>query len=160
MTEEKPVGTLDKWAERVYTETDFGRSVATSVAGAVGLVVYLFVDDWVIAAFSAIIAFPIARIVASGLHTRSSGRYAERVYEQLSDGEKDVVQGFVDAGGCVLTWGQVNKMSVPSASVESLIQRRLLWTSMTADGMRETFVLDDALFDVGQARKNNNSVPF
>jgi hypothetical protein len=153
MTDEKSIGTLDKWAERVYTETDFGRSVATSVAGVIGLVVYLFFDDWVIAAFSAIIAFPVVRLIATGLHTRSTGRYPERIYGQLSDGEKEVVQGFVDAGGCVLTWGQVNKMPMRSASIETLIERKLLWTSVTADGITETFVLDTTLFDVGQARK-------
>ena len=37
--------------------------------------------------------------------------------------------------------------------IELQTQRNLLWTSMTADGMRETFVLDAEIFDVGQDRK-------
>jgi len=49
------VNSIEKWADRVYSETDFGRSVATSVAGVIGLAVYLIFGDWVIAAFSSII---------------------------------------------------------------------------------------------------------
>jgi len=29
--------TIEKWAERVYAENDFGRSIATSLSGAIGL---------------------------------------------------------------------------------------------------------------------------
>lgn len=154
------MNTIDKWAERVYSETDFGRSVATSVAGVVGLAVYLIFDDWVIAAFSSIITFPIIRLAATGLHekaTRHAKRRIERedaehIYDRLSNGEKEVVQAFVKAGGTALTWSQVNSLSLPAPAIESLIQREILSSSMTADGMRETFALDSALFDVGQDR--------
>lgn len=154
------MNTINKWAERVYGETDFGRSVATSVSGIAGLLVYLVFSDWVIAAFSSIITFPIVRLISTGLYERATRRVkgrlareeAERAYDQLSDDEKQVVLAFVEAGGCVLTWGQVNELLVSKASVESLIQRELLWTSVTVDG-RETFVLDPAIFDVGQDRK-------
>ena len=153
--------TINKWAERVYKETDFGRSVGTSVSGVVGLLVYLVFSDWVIAAFSLIITFPIVRLISTGLYERTTRRAkrrlereeAERAYDQLSDDEEQVILAFVEAGSCVLIWGQVNEMSVSVASIESLIQRELLWTSMTADGMRETFVLDAEIFDVGRDRK-------
>lgn len=152
------MNTIDKWAERVYSETDFGRSVATSVAGVIGLAVYLVFGDWVIAAFASIITFPIVRLLAAGFHekaTRHAKRRiereeAEQIYDRLSKGEKEVVQAFVKAGGTALTWSQVNSLSLPAPAVESLIQREILCTSMTADGMRETFALDSALFDVGQ----------
>jgi len=75
------VNTIEKWAERVYAETDFGRSVATSIAGAIGLVVYLLFDDWVIAAFSSIISFPIIRLVSSGLHEKAT-RHAKGKIER------------------------------------------------------------------------------
>ena len=151
---------VDKWTERIYSETDFGRSVATSVAGVIGLIVYLTYSDWVIAAFSSIITFPIVRIVSTKLHGRVTRRAkglidreeAELVYDRLSDEEKQVVLGFVEAGGSVLTWAQVNKLSLSLPAIESLIQRQVLWTSMTADGMRETFALDSAIFDVAQDR--------
>lgn len=135
-----------------------GRSIATSVAGVVGLSVYLLSSDWVIALFSAVIAFPIVRLVATGFHARAVRRAqgqmaleeAERIYDRLSEHEKTVVQAFVQSGGSVLTWGQVNQLGLPGNGIESLIQRELAWTSMTADGMKETFAIDSALFDVGQ----------
>lgn len=149
---------LDKWAERIYAETDVARSIATSVAGVVGLSVYLLSSDWVVAVFAGVIVFPLVRLVAAGLHARAvrraQGRMeleeAERVYGRLSEYEKTVVQAFVQTGGSVLTWNQVNQLGLPGNGIESLIQREVAWTSMTADGMRETFALDSAIFDVGQ----------
>ena len=149
---------LDKWAERVYSETDFGRSVATSMAGIVGLGAYLVTSDWVIAAFSSIIIFPIVRLLSASYHERikkAAQRHEQQqeignTYRCLSADEQAVVAAFVSAGGSVLTWGQVNKLNISNAAIESLIQRDLLSTSMTADGMRETFVLSTPLFDIGQ----------
>ncbi len=157
------MNTIEKWAERVYAETDFGRSVATSLSGLLGLGVYLILADWVIAAFSTIIFFPVARLTATaihthvsrGLHRRTKMSDAAHVYDSLSDEEKIVVSTFVSAGGCVLTWGQMNKAPVSLSAIESLIQREVLSTSTTADGMRETFVLDPNIFDVGVSVKKN-----
>lgn len=154
------MSSIEKWAERVYAETDFGKSIATSLSGVVGLVVYLIFDDWIVATFASIIFFPIARLTATAIHARVSRNAsrrarrsdAEHVFDSLSDEERAVVSAFVSAGGCVLTWGQTNNSPVSSAAIESLIQREVLSTSMTADGMRETFVLDPALFDTGVSR--------
>ena len=154
------MSSIEKWAERVYAETDFGKSIATSLSGVVGLVVYLLLGDWAIAAFAAIIFFPVARLTATAIHARFSRNAsrrarrneAEHVFGSLSDEEKAVVSEFVGVGGCVLTWSQTNKSPISSAAIESLIQRELLSTSMTADGMRETFVLDPALFEIGVRR--------
>ncbi|MCM8813902.1 MAG: hypothetical protein NC924_08225 [Candidatus Omnitrophica bacterium] len=158
---------IEKWADRVYSETDFGRSIATSGAGIIGLVTYLFFNDWVTAAFSTIISFPIIRLVSAGIHEKVNRRRkhaiereeAEHIYKRLSESEKEVVQAFVRAGGSVMTWDQMNNQPVPSASIESLIQREVIWTSMTADGMRETFALNSAIFDIGneeaQSKKNS-----
>lgn len=154
------MNTLDKWAERVYTETDFGRSIATSVAGIIGLTIYLAFADWVIAAFSSIISFPVVRLIATEFHKKATDRAkrrveqeeVKRIYARLSDDEKQVVDAFVLAGGAVLTWGRINNMNLPAAGVESLIQRGVLWPSTTADGLTETLALDIALFDVGQVK--------
>lgn len=148
---------IEKWAERVYAEADFGRSVATSLAGLLGLGVYLWRSDWVLAAFISIIFFPIVRIAATAIHerfARTSKRRTDRenarhVYSCLSAEELAAVSTFVSAGGCVLTWGQINRSPASGNAIESLLQRGVLSTSMTADGMRETFVLDPDLFDVG-----------
>lgn len=158
---------IEKWADRVYAETDFGRSIATSGAGIIGLVTYLIFNDWVVAAFSSIISFPIIRIVSTRLHEKANRRKkhaieredAEHIYKRLSEGEKEVIQAFINAGGSVLTWTQMNNQPVSSASIESLIQRGVLWTSMTADGMQETFALNSAIYDIGneetQSKKNS-----
>lgn len=157
---------IEKWAERVYAETDVGRSIATSLSGVLGLGVYLYLGDWVIAAFVAIIFFPVARLAASGIHarlSRNASRRAKRsdaeyTFNSLSDEEKAVVFEFVSAGGCVLTWAQMNKCPVSGSAIESLIQRDVLSTSMTADGMRETFVLDAEVFDAGLSHAKSRAV--
>lgn len=162
-----PVSTIDKWAERLYSETDFARSVATSVAGGVGLGVYLWLLDWAIAAFASVIMFPIVRLVAAEFHEKATRRSrqrlereeAEDIYAQLSEEEKKVVHAFVEAGGSVLTWPEVNRLSLPTAAFESLLHRGLLHESVAADGMRETFVLSEAIFNAGviRARRGGNS---
>ena len=154
------MSSIEKWAERVYAETDFGKSIATSLAGVVGLVAYLLLGDWAIAAFAAIIFFPVARLTATAIHARgvrnanrrAKRNEAEHMFGALSVEEQAVVAVFVNAGGCVITWGQANKAPISTAAIESLIQRGVLSTSMTADGMRETFVLDPALFEIGVGR--------
>lgn len=54
---------------------------------------------------------------------------------------------FVTHGGSVMTWGQMNRLDDPEPGVESLARRGLLNTSVTMDGMRETFELDLTLFN-------------
>lgn len=154
------VGTITRWLERVYLETDFGRNMGISISGVVGLITYLMYSDVVIAAFSWVIAFPLVRTLSTRLHDReikrakrrSERETAERQYERLSDSEKQVVSAFVEAGGSVLRWRQVNELALPSAAIESLIQRDLLTTGVMADGMTETFVLDTIIYDVGVDR--------
>jgi len=155
---------IEKWAERIYAENDFGRGIATSLSGGIGLIVYLVTDDWVIAAFSTIISFPIIRIISTGINEKVERKKkrkidkenALQIYENLSHEEKEVINSYVNAGGSVLTWGQMNNQSVSSAAIESLIQREILWTSMTADGMRETFALDSNVFDIANEKCTTN----
>lgn len=155
----------DKWAERIYSETDLGRSVATSFAGLFGLALYLATSDIAIAGFSALIVFPVVRVLASSVHSKSE-RLAklkaqedgiQKLYDRLSPEEKDVISIFVEAGGSVMTWGQINKSDTQFSAIESLMQRGLLQTSISADGLTETFVIDQDLFDVGQ---KNYDPPF
>lgn len=58
-----------------------------------------------------------------------------------------------------MTWGQFNRSKISSSAVETLIQRELLSTSVTADGMTETFVLDVCLFDAGVRRSASGAAP-
>lgn len=152
------MSTIDKWADRVYSETDFGRSIATSVSGIIGLVIYLIINDWVIAAFSSIITFPIVRIISTSLNEKINFssmqkkrmKSAEDAYNRLSNGEKEVIQAFVTAGGTSLTYSDINSLDLSGPAIETLIQREIIWSSMTADGMRETFALDTEVFDIAQ----------
>jgi len=151
---------LDKWADRIYSETDVSRSVATSSAGVIGLIAYLTTSDWVIAAFTFLVVFPMVRLLAASMHERlkqASDRQrqieqADELYASLSSEEQAVVDLFAENRGCVMTWGQFNRSDVSSSAVETLIQRELLSNSVTADGMTDTFVLDVSLFDSGVRR--------
>lgn len=150
-----------KWVQdlagRIYEEGDFARSLATSVGGAVALAVYLACDDPVIAIFSAVIAFPVAKLAAGSLHRKATAgatrqareAEADHLYGQLTEEERGVISAFVGGGGCVMTWGEVNRSTAPSSGVESLSQRGLLHASVALDGMRETFTLDVVIFDAG-----------
>ena len=147
---------IGRWAERLYAETDVGRSIATSFAGVVGLLLYLLLGDWVIAAFSLLIVFPLAHVISEWLHGKVHRRLKRRLKEsewrdvlkRLTKEEREVIRAFIDAGGATLTWSHVNGLALPGPAIESLISRSLLATSVTSDGLRETFVLDADLFDV------------
>ncbi len=151
------MNSIEKWADRVYSESDFGRGIATSISGVIGLVVYLFINDWVIAAFSSLISFPIIRILASSINEKYKRKNERKITEEkasyifnkLSNEELDVIKAFVEYGGSVLTWGQVNKLPIQPSAIESLIQRELMWTSVMADGVTETFALNTNIFDLG-----------
>ena len=158
---------LDRWIERVYSESDIGRGIATSAAGAAGLTTYLYWGDWVVAGFVTIIVFPIGRILASAIHShwnRSRERNRNRgqlkdLLDNLGSEERAVVQAFVWHGGSVITWGECNQSPHFSAvGIESLINRDLMHASVTADGMTETFALDTHLFN--HAQKVLPNVPF
>lgn len=151
---------LDRWAERVYSESDFGRGIATTAGGAAGLASYLHWNDWVIAAFVGIIIFPIVRILASACHSRwaqsQEQRYSKDQMKNLLDSlgheERSVVQAFVWYGSTSITWREVNMSPIfTRAGIDSLVSRGLIDMSVTADGMTETFVLDAPLFEYAQS---------
>ena len=147
---------LEKWLDRVYADNDIGRSIGTSLAGIVGLIAYLVTDDWVVAGFSAIIVFPLFRLLATAFENSLKIRSAKKKvqennldeYKKLTSDEKFVISKFIEAGGFVLTWRHVNSVGVPGPAMESLINRGLITTSVTADGLTETFVLDSEMFRI------------
>jgi len=147
-----------RWAERIYAERDFGRSIATSVAGIVGLSLYLTSKDWVISAFSTMIAFPIVRVISSAAHSAYKRKKlsitniekAQELYDQLSEEEKGVLKEFVIVGGSVMSWGHANRVNLSEPGVASLMQREILYSTMTPDGMREAFGIRVDIFDIAQ----------
>lgn len=149
---------FDRWIERIYSENDIGRGVATTISGITGLASYLYWDDWVIACFVAIIVFPVSKIMTSTIHSRliearkyGHSKEIKDLFEKLSHEEKQVVQAFVWHGGCAMTWSECEKYSSSTrAGIESLIKRDQVYESVTADGLQETFVLNTELFDYAQ----------
>ena len=150
---------LDRWATRIYKENDIGRGIATTLAGIGGLCTYLRWGDWVVAAFVAIIVFPVCRIAASAAHSRwararerrRTDAQIEDLFKSLGSEERATVQAFVWHGGSVMTWGECNRSGhVSVAGIESLLNRGLVHMTMTADLGSETFALDTQLFDYAQ----------
>ena len=151
---------FDRWADRVYSESDFGRSIATTAAGVAGLASYLYWNDWVVTACVGIIVFPVGRILASAVHSHwvqsrqqsHSKDQVKELFDNLGREEQDVVQAFVWHGGKFITWSESNRSSYFSSSgIDSLISRDLIHVSVTAYGMREAFVLDTELFEYAQS---------
>ena len=151
---------VNRWIERIYVERDLSRSVATSMAGVVGLLLYLWLQDWVIAAFAAVIVFPISKVLVGIIHSAYMRKgeedgdieLAKKQFERLSEEEKAVLFEFVRVGGSVMSWGHANKVGLHEPAVSSLIQRKLLYPTMTADGMREAFGITVEIFDVAQEK--------
>ena len=156
-----------QWAVRVYNESDFGRNIATASAGAAALASYFYWNDWVVAACVAAIVFPVGKILASAIHSRwdqlrrekQSKDQIKELFDNLGREEKDVIQAFVWHGGTTVRWAEVDKSPhFSSAGIDSLISRDLIHPSITADGARDTFVLDSQLFEY--ARSVLPDVPF
>ncbi|ELZ3956700.1 hypothetical protein UM677_001824 [Cronobacter sakazakii] len=155
---------LSKLFERIYTEKDFSINIAIFISGIAGVTCYLTLHDYVLTLFAFVISFPLIKIIAGGFYQRfitlreetAAERRLAALYDSLSESEKEVIMHFVSNGGAVMTWGQMNRMDDPQTGVESLARRSLLNTSVTVDGMRETFELDLTLF--GYAYRNRNTL--
>jgi hypothetical protein len=149
---------FSEWAKKIYDEDDFGRSIATTLSGIVGLAIYLPSKDWVLSLLVTVIVFPLLRLIASAAHTRwketkkeqLQAQAAQKRFENFSPAEKDVLKAFVNAGGAALTWSQVNRANIAVSAVESLKLRGILDTSVTSDGMTEMFVMQTEVFDMAQ----------
>jgi hypothetical protein len=156
---------LDELIKTVYSENDFSRSIATTTAGISGLLTYIWKGDWVISAFTAMIVFPITRIIADTIHANWVSRH-EKVesesklreqFDRFYPDEKEILRFFVLAGGACVSWGFVDKsrLPFPRPALNSLMQRGIVHTSVMEDGMTESFVLDVDVFDHAQKYLTN-----
>ncbi len=151
---------FEKLISTVYNESDFSRSIATALAGIAGLVTYLWKTDWVISAFTALIVFPITRIITGAIQAKlislnKSKAEESRLQEQFdsfSPEEKKILRFFVVAGGACVSWGYVDRSQLPfpRPALNSLMSRGLVYTSVMEDGMTESFGLDIEIFDLAQ----------
>jgi hypothetical protein len=149
---------FSEWAKKIYDEDDFGRSISITLSGIIGLAIYLPSKDLVLSLFVTVIVFPLLRLIASAAHTRwketkkqqLQAQEAQKRFENFSLEERRVLKAFVDAGGAALTWSQINRADLAVSAVESLVLRGVLATSVTSDGMTETFVMQTEVFDAAQ----------
>ena len=150
---------LGKWTnellKRIVDASDPGWLISIGLAGVAWLSMYMAWEDWWGGALVAVITFAFARPLLSWWNEKREGkRTKDRVreeFERLSREEKGVVQAFVWHGGSVMTWAECEQWpDCTRAGIESLMNRGRIHASVTADGMRETFVLDSELFDYGQ----------
>lgn len=149
---------FDRLVERIYSESDPGRGVATTVAGATATTIYLYWNDWAVAALIGVTVFPVAKIAASAFYSnwmrsrRRIGDQAEmkELFDKLAFEEKHLVQAFVWHGASVMTWGDCNRWEVSRSAIDSLIQRGVASVTQTADGIDEAIALDTGLFDYAE----------
>lgn len=150
----------EKLITAIYAEEDPGRSVATAVAGIGGLMAYRLSLDWVVAFFSAVILFPLARVIATAAHSRWKAKRSEATqaakteaeFNSFSLQERQILEFFVRQGGCCVSWGAVNssEFPFPRAALNSLMERGIVRTSVMEDGMTEAFALHVDTFDMAQ----------
>ncbi len=159
---------IDKWADRVYAEEDFGKNISITCSGLVGLCVYLYSNDWKLSGFLTIIAFPLFRIIASVVYARHEiQKEKERAFlaseeslnavKNYTAKERLVLKAFVDAGGATVTFSQIelNQTHLPEPGVNSLVQRGVLHKVLTADGMSKGLSINIEIFEA--ARRYYNS---
>jgi hypothetical protein len=147
-----------EWANKIYGEEDFGRSISTSLSGIVGLTIYLSSKDWVLSLFVTVIIFPLLRLIASSAHTRwkevhkqkLQAAEAQKSFQKFSPEEKKVLKVFVDAGGAALSYSEINRENVARSAVESLVLRDILSNTMLSDCSTEGFVMKTEVFDIAQ----------
>ena len=151
---------FDRWVERIYTESDFGRSIATTGAGVAALATYLYWSDWWVSLCVGIIVFPVGKIGASAFHshrvqTREKTRGRERMsdlLENLGREEKAVVQEFVWHGSKFVSMQESHELpNFASDGIDSLVSRKLVSVTGYSEGTREGYVLDTEMFEYAQS---------
>ena len=76
----------------------------------------------------------------------------KELFDSLGWEERDVVRAFVRHGSTSVTWGKTNRsIEFSHDGIDSLVYQGLIDLSVTADGGRETFVLERKLFEYAQS---------
>jgi hypothetical protein len=87
-------------------------------------------------------------------HNRAQLAKLNEQFESFSTEERKILEFFVEAGGCCVSWGFVNNSDLPfpRPALNSLMQRGIVHVSVMEDGMTESFALDAKIFDLAQKR--------
>lgn len=153
---------IDKWADRIYQEEDFGKNVSTSISGLLGLVVYLLTDDFALAAFITIITFPVVKIISNILRNRhlkkietiereNARMKMDDIVKNLTDQEKRVIHEFVKYKSSVMSdqYIKMNSIFLSDGAVKSLIERNFL-TEQTCLSGGYDLKLNIVIFEAGR----------
>ena len=154
---------IDKWAERIYLEEDFGKNIATTISGLIGLSIYLFKADFALAAFVAIILFPLFKILANSARAKQLKNREEKgeletqkenvlFVKNLTDQERRVIHEFVQYNASVLPskYVELNNIHLPDGAVKSLIQRDILKEKGYGLSNQYDLVLKIEMFEAGR----------
>lgn len=154
---------IDKWADRIYLEEDFGKNIATTVSGFCGLTIYLIKNDFPLSAFVTIIVFPITKIIVNFLRSRhfnineakereNALKAIDKTVKDLTDRERLVVHEFVKYQSSVMShkYISINSVYLPDGAVKSLIERDFL--TEQSSGLSGSFdlKLNMDIFDAGR----------
>jgi hypothetical protein len=109
-----------------------------------------------------VITFSASRVIADALyagwkskqHNRTQLEKLNEQFESFSPEERKILEFFVKAGSCCVSWGFVNNSDLPfpRPALNSLMHRGMIHESVMEDGMTESFVLDAKIFDLAQKR--------
>jgi len=154
---------IDKWADRIYLEEDFGKNIATTVSGSLGLIIYLFKSDFALAAFVAIIVFPFVKIVSNALRDKyikkkealdqeSARRAIDQTIKNLTDQERLVIHEFVNYKSSVMSnkYIQMNSVFLPDGAVKSLMERDFLTEKFYGASGQYDLKLNLVIFEAGR----------
>lgn len=153
---------IDKWADRIYLEEDFGKNIATTISGLFGLTVYLIQDDFALAAFVTIITFPVVKIITNTFRNKSlkKGEAIERektkkemdqLVKDLTDQERLVIHEFVKYNSSVMSerYIKLNSVFLPDGAVKSLMERGFLTENRFVSGSYD-LKLNIVIFEAGR----------
>ncbi|MEO3679596.1 hypothetical protein ABGI61_11240 [Rheinheimera sp. FR7-31] len=153
---------IDKWAERIYQEEDFGKNVSTTISGLLGLIVYLLKDDFALAAFITIITFPVVKILSNILRNRhlkkseaiereNARKEMDDIVKNLTDQERRVIHEFVKYKSSVMSekYIKMNSVFLPDGAVKSLMERSFLTEQTFLSGSYD-LKLNIVIFEAGR----------
>lgn len=153
---------IDKWAERIYQEEDFGKNVSTTISGLLGLIVYLLTDDFALAALITIITFPVVKILSNILRNRhlkkreaieseNARKEMDNIVRNLTNQERRVIHEFVKYKSSVMSdkYIKMNSVFLPDGAVKSLIERSFLTEQTFLSGSYD-LKLNVVIFEAGR----------
>jgi hypothetical protein len=154
---------IDKWADRVYAEEDFGKNIAISFSGLIGLIIYLIKSDFALAAFIAIIIFPLVKMLSRHIERKYAKNKKQsdvenkkkeivEIVKNLTDRERRVIHEFVKYKSAVISSNHLamNSIHMPDGATKSLKERGYL--SIDSYGTPDEFdlILDLDIFEAGR----------